>query len=71
VTLLSEGNPAFQAERVGEMATQFEVVDFEASCEELKRRGVTFRKEPAKEFWGWWAEILDQDGNVLGLHGEA
>jgi len=72
LTLLSEGNPAFEADRIGKnIATTFEVTDFEATCAELSGRGVRFRKEPKKEFFGWWAEILDPDGNALGLHAEA
>jgi predicted enzyme related to lactoylglutathione lyase len=69
VTLLSEGNPAFEADRVGHgIAATFEVNDMAATCQELERRGVKFKEAPAQEPWGWWAEILDADGNVLGLH---
>ncbi len=72
LTLIAEGNPAFEPDRIGKNITStFEVVDFEATCADLKRRGVTFRVEPSQEPWGWWAEILDQDGNVLGLHANA
>lgn len=71
VTLVSQGNPAFEPDRVGKGITAtFEVNDFEATCAELKRRGVKFDVEPKKEFFGWWAEILDPSGNTLGLHGE-
>ena len=70
--IAGEGNPAWEPERIGKtIACTFEVNDFEATCSELARRGVTFREEPRKEFFGWWAEILDQDGNVLGLHAPA
>lgn len=70
VTLMSEGNPAFSPERIGQgIGTVFEVVGFEATCAELERRGVTFEAALRQEPWGWWAEILDPDGNVLGLHG--
>jgi predicted enzyme related to lactoylglutathione lyase len=72
VTLLSEGNPAFEAERVGnQMAATFEVNDIEATCAEFRQRGVRFDTEPKKEPWGWWAAILDPDGNILGLHADA
>lgn len=70
LTLIGEGTPAFEPDRIGKnISCTFEVNDFEATCAELKRRGVKFEVEPKKEFFGWWAEILDQDGNILGLHG--
>lgn len=72
VTLLSEGNPAFEPARIGAMiAATFEVNGFEETCADLKQRGVVFDVEPRQEPWGWWAEILDPDGNTLGLHAEA
>jgi predicted enzyme related to lactoylglutathione lyase len=72
LSLISKGNPAHEPERVGQgIATTFELNGFEATCQELKQRGVVFKEEPKKEFWGWWAEITDPDGNVLGLHAEA
>ncbi|HEY9723165.1 MAG TPA: VOC family protein [Oscillatoriaceae cyanobacterium] len=49
----------------------FEVENFEASCRELKARGVNFTIAPEKQPWGWWAEIEDPDGNSFGLHGQA
>lgn len=71
LALLAQGNPAFEEERIGKsIATTFEVNDFEATCTELQGRGVHFRKEPEKAFFGWWAEVLDPDGNVLGLHAD-
>jgi predicted enzyme related to lactoylglutathione lyase len=71
LTLLAKGNPAFEEDRIGKsIATSFEVTDFEATCAELQGRGVRFRQEPKKEFFGFWAEILDPDGNVLGLHAD-
>lgn len=72
LTLITEGSPAFEADRIGKsIATTFEVTDFEATCAALQAAGVRFRNEPKKELFGWWAEILDADGNVLGLHAEA
>lgn len=72
VTLLSEGNPAFEPDRIGsKVAATFEVNDMPATCAELERRGVRFEVAPKQEPWGWWAEILDPDGNTLGLHAEA
>ena len=41
--------------------------DFEAACAALEANGVKFRKGPTKEAWGWWAGVLDPDGNELTL----
>lgn len=73
LTLLhGKGNPGWQPEKIGEgMATTFEVEGFEATCADLKGKGVQFRAEPKQQPWGWWAEILDSEGNVLGLHAGA
>jgi predicted enzyme related to lactoylglutathione lyase len=71
VVLLGEGNPAFEPDRIGKgIAAPFEVNDFDATCAALKARGVEFRVEPQKQPWGCWAEIVDVDGNVLGLHAD-
>ena len=70
VTLISPGNPAYEADRIGKgIAATFELTDFEATCKDLEARGVRFDVAPKQEAWGWWAEILDPDGNSLGLHG--
>jgi predicted enzyme related to lactoylglutathione lyase len=69
--LFGEQSPAWEPDRIGKtIATTFEVSDFESTCATLKNAGVAFKKEPKKEFYGWWAEINDSEGNVLGLHGE-
>lgn len=41
--------------------------DFHDACAALEANGVTFRKGPTKEPWGWWAGVLDPDGNELTL----
>ncbi len=41
--------------------------DFRVACEALEANGVKFRKGPTKEPWGWWAGVLDPDGNELTL----
>ncbi len=73
VTLISRGNPAWMPELIGKgIAAPFEVAgDFEKVCADLEARGVRFNKAPKQEFYGWWAEILDADDNILGLHAGA
>ncbi len=46
----------------------FETDDIDAAHRALSGRGVRFTKEPAREFFGGWAEFVDQDGNSFGLH---
>ena len=46
----------------------FETDDIDAAYRELSGRGVRFTKEPSREFFGGWAEFVDQDGNGFGLH---
>ena len=48
--------------------TTFEVSDWEGTIAALKAKGVPFHTEPARQPWGWWAEITDPDGNGIGLH---
>jgi catechol 2,3-dioxygenase-like lactoylglutathione lyase family enzyme len=38
--------------------------EFEAACAELAAKGVTFHRPAKYESWGWWASIVDPDGNV-------
>jgi predicted enzyme related to lactoylglutathione lyase len=45
-----------------------ETEDIDAAYRELAGRGVRFTKEPSREFFGGWAEFVDQDGNAFGLH---
>jgi len=45
-----------------------ETDDIDAAYRELSGRGVHFTKQPSKEFFGGWAEFVDQDGNGFGLH---
>ena len=39
--------------------------DFAAACAALEANGVKFRQGPKRESWGWWAGVLDPDGNEL------
>ncbi len=45
--------------------------DFRAACAALVANGVKFRKGPTKEAWGWWAGVVDPDGNELTLMPES
>jgi predicted enzyme related to lactoylglutathione lyase len=47
-----------------------ETDDIDAAYRELSGRGVRFTKEPSREFFGGWAELVDQDGNGFGLHSD-
>jgi predicted enzyme related to lactoylglutathione lyase len=41
--------------------------DVEATCRELKKRGVEFTQEPKTESWGTAAGFKDPDGNTFVL----
>jgi catechol 2,3-dioxygenase-like lactoylglutathione lyase family enzyme len=41
--------------------------DFRAACAALAANGVTFRQGPTQEEWGWWAGVIDPDGNEITL----
>ncbi len=45
----------------------FECVDIYATYEELKAKGVAFKKPPAKEFYGIEALFSDDSGNWFSL----
>ena len=45
----------------------FECNDLLATCEELKAKGVAFKKEPTKEFYGFEALFKDDSGNWFSL----
>lgn len=45
----------------------FECNDLLATYEELKARGVVFKKAPTKEFYGFEALIVDDSGNWFSL----
>jgi catechol 2,3-dioxygenase-like lactoylglutathione lyase family enzyme len=38
--------------------------EFAAACAELAAKGVAFHRPAKHETWGWWASIVDPDGNV-------
>ncbi|MGP8072309.1 MAG: VOC family protein [Thermoplasmata archaeon] len=41
--------------------------NFEAGCASLKAHGVRFSTPPTKRPWGWYAGVVDPDGNQLTL----
>jgi len=45
----------------------FECNDLLATYEELKAKGVTFKKAPTKEFYGFEALFMDDSGNWFSL----
>ena len=45
----------------------FECNDLNATYEELKTKGVTFKKPPTKEFYGFEALFVDDSGNWFSL----
>jgi catechol 2,3-dioxygenase-like lactoylglutathione lyase family enzyme len=61
-------DPAFAVEP-GESGIQIDVSgDFRRSCAVLKARGIRFVKPPTKRPWGWYAKVVDPDGNELRLN---
>ena len=45
----------------------FECNDLNATYEELKQKGVVFKKPPTKEFYGYEALFIDDSGNWFSL----
>ena len=45
----------------------FECHDLKATYEELKAKGVVFKKPPTKEFYGYEALFVDDSGNWFSL----
>lgn len=61
-------DPAFPVEP-GESGIQFDLPgDFRRSCAALKANGVRFVQPPTKRPWGWYATVVDPDGNELRLN---
>jgi catechol 2,3-dioxygenase-like lactoylglutathione lyase family enzyme len=48
-------------------AAVFTCKDLLATCEELKSKGVVFKKPPTKEFYGFEALFIDDSGNFFSL----
>ena len=45
-----------------------ETDDIHAAYRELSARGVRFTEQPSIQFFGGWAQFVDQDGNTFGIH---
>jgi catechol 2,3-dioxygenase-like lactoylglutathione lyase family enzyme len=61
-------DPAFPVEP-GESGIQLDLPgDFRRSCAALRANGVTFRTPPTKRPWGWYAKVVDPDGNEIRLN---
>lgn len=45
--------------------------DIQGTYEDLAGKGVQFTQAPARQWWGWWAQFKDPDGNEFGLHQSA
>jgi len=41
--------------------------DFRGACAALEANGVPFTNRPTQESWGWWATVVDPDGNEITL----
>ncbi|MEO8475323.1 MAG: VOC family protein [Chryseolinea sp.] len=48
-------------------AAVFTCVDLQATYEELKTKGVVFKKTPTREFYGYEALFVDDSGNWFSL----
>jgi catechol 2,3-dioxygenase-like lactoylglutathione lyase family enzyme len=52
----------------GESGIQFDLPgEFRRSCAALKANGVRIVTPPTKRPWGWYAKIVDPDGNEIRL----
>jgi predicted enzyme related to lactoylglutathione lyase len=47
-----------------------ETDDIDAAFHELSSRGVHFTTLPLREFFGGWAQFVDQDGNTISIHSD-
>jgi predicted enzyme related to lactoylglutathione lyase len=53
--------------KIGDSRCVLTCDDIQKTYEELTAKGVEFVKPPSQEFWGWFAEFKDGDGNWFGL----
>ena len=49
------------------VALTFQVEDVEHMHRQLAAKGVPFASPPARQFWGYGAELLDPDGHLIYL----
>lgn len=60
--------PDLHRDRIGTFSNViFNCDDILQTYAELTAKGVEFAAPPKQEFWGWWAEFKDPDGNSYGL----
>lgn len=45
----------------------WECDDVPATVADLEAKGVEIDQPARQEFWGWWAQIRDSEGNLFGL----
>jgi hypothetical protein len=64
---MADFDPSFPLEP-GDTGVQFTLPgDFKRSCAAFRANGVQFDQLPTKETWGWWASVVDPDGNSIML----
>ncbi|MFZ0892821.1 MAG: VOC family protein [Thermoplasmata archaeon] len=61
-------DPDFPVEP-GESGIQLDLPgEFRSSCAKLKANGVRFHTPPKHASWGWYAKVIDPDGNEIRLN---
>jgi lactoylglutathione lyase len=45
----------------------FDTDDIQMTAKAFEEAGVEVVKQPTEEFWGWWAEFKDSEGNQFGM----
>lgn len=66
--LLATGSAGTGAPLGSNTGLILEADDIHAAYRELSGRGVRFTEQPSIQFFGGWAQFVDQDGNVFGIH---
>ena len=66
--LLATGSAGTGAPLGSDTGLILEIDDIHAAFRELSGRGVRFTEQPSIQFFGGWAQFVDQDGNAFGLH---
>lgn len=45
----------------------FDTDDIQLTVKEMEAAGVEIVTQPAQQFYGWWAEFKDSEGNTIGM----